>query len=137
MHLVTKLHLEKQTSEQERRGNLYSLPTAKNSQTCLKWAIEHPPAMCVVKGWRGRKPYRGCDTIQRQLHMYVWHPRSVVWLGLAWHAYRVASLEYDSMTGKTIETRALPYPTKYTARSLDYDYPGSLFLKMYLKNICP
>ena len=141
MHLVTKLHLEEQTTGQERRGNLYALP-AKSSQSCLKCAIKQPPCnVCGQRMGEGCKPYLSCDTIQRQLHnphvcVCGAHGLCMAWLsmhtsleydsilvgvffwdgllgdtiqrlhmdvcgargllyGLAWHAYRVASLEYD------------------------------------------
>ena len=58
-----------------------------------------PPAMCVVKGWGSRKPYPGSHTIQRQLHMRV--------RGLAWLAYRVASLKYDRQNHRN---PPVPYP---------------------------
>ena len=73
-------------------------PSAKNSQSCLKCAIKQPP--CNVCGQRmgrgGCKPYLSCDTIQRQLHMDVCTTCGLLY-GLAWHAYRVTSLEYDSI----------------------------------------
>ena len=100
MNTVTKLHLE--NTGHGRREAICILSLCKE---LLKLSQVSHKALCVWSKDGDRKPYLSCDTIQRQLHMCVW---CCLLYGLAWHAYRVASLECDSC--KTIEIHALPYP---------------------------